>query len=556
MSSLFKTIQSAQANTGPKTSTELNSGVSIKDGRLYIDTNSEIMSIMGNILANYYNNDNYRNAVGSKILPTDAYVNEGLYMLHYVNNLTNEEMGLYGDIRGVIVDINNKIVVADSFGSLEVVESNTMPIANDENMYELTDVRGNKHIINANTARFRYGVEGTLVRYIYYKNMVIMATHRRFNANAETSTLPGIQGYTFAQLGWALGMPTHNELYDYTKSTSPWIYSFMICFDPLSSYTRESYGKGIISFMGVKKSIPVYEIFKNTDMFDDVQHSNVLSNFTDVMCDINIEPCKYIPKVLVSDEVNLRLKRGNVINKLPNIDNRLSTGESVLLEYTNGDSVFMLRIAPTSYVWRMKIRGYNMTITEQFFNMFDFNKYNIRFDNNGNIISININKFKEDYIIFKYSSYDDLVNIYNTNNGINYYALNKSKKPITSYYDVVYQFIMNLLMAMPVLYQPYLLDIYAKHNTFLMQLSEQIYNMYGLPNESRMSQVKNDTIYKIIYLYILPTTVKEFGERINIMNIKSTLMQTNGNTLYKLLNWLYKDSIDNSFTAANFDINQ
>ena len=72
----------------------------------------------------------------------DKDIENGLYLVHYNQNGNREK---FGDVRGIVVDIFNKIVVCASYGFTTGLVTDKLKDTSEEQM--IKDVNGNEYFI-------------------------------------------------------------------------------------------------------------------------------------------------------------------------------------------------------------------------------------------------------------------------------------------------------------------------------------------------------------------------------------------------------------------------
>ena len=260
----------------------------------------------------------------------DSKTSEGLYLLHYSPEANLDK---YGFIRGLVVDVPNRLIVAKSFGFSPRVQAQVI-VPNERNIVSLEDKLnpGIEYEIDLEKAKFYPGFEGVLVRVFIHNDIIYYSTHRRLEA-----------GEKLTNLYKSLNGPKREYLFGEERN-SPYVYMFVISDPSLQVASKTIYKTGYIVYLGFEKmsetnSKPLY------------QGSNTV-----------------VPNTLNLEEINEYLSSGSYVDD-ENSDPRLKPGEFVFayLFDSKGETQDNIKIESPAYQWRRSLIDNNPDLYHQFF---------------------------------------------------------------------------------------------------------------------------------------------------------------------------------------------
>lgn len=458
-------------------------------------TDSQIKQIIGQVLTQYFNEPAYLN-LGDNILVTDSIPEKGIYMLHYADNAN---FAIFGRIRGVIVDITDKVVVADSYGTITMTEilEDTFPVPV-EGQYRFQNNHKLEITLQADRTVFKYGFEGAIVRMIYYKGLQLTVTHRRLSLkDANYVDVP-----SFEILADYLGLPKHEELFDLLKESSIYYYTFMLIDNRLLNVTRMRVANGMVIYMGYKK-MNWAENLEETSFNVDLEVK--VPECSEKLLPINQQPYRYAHMPISANTAKKFINSGFYeFNKFADsIDVRQIPGESIFaIEYNEENEIVkIVRICSPSYMWRFKIRNNNVNLTKQFYYWLKFTEYGTLLPN-GNYQRFYIDKYLEHFMMVQYYDPVDIINKINklmpSHSGLmKVKAFNINLIRNTT--NFAYQVWINMMMAIP-LYQQYkFMYQLGEYNRLIVGMTEHIFeNLLMLPSEELDRQHVTDRMIYII----------------------------------------------------------
>lgn len=274
-------------------------------------------------------------------------------MVHYDDDA---DMTVYGHLRGVLVDTESGSVIADSFGytptavASEVVDNNGVVV--------IVDQEGMTHTFSTDDVVIKRVFEGVVIRAVWHKSKLYLITHRKINP-VRSRWGPS---KSFLTLYAEAHGPTAEQLFDTTKPYSNTCYDFLVVDKSLLVGTRQKVDSPYLvclaqRSMDIKR--PADEIAPGVGSF--VTNENV-GGAVDESFILN-------PTQLTVTEANNHLKYG-YYNEFAADDSRQLTGESVIVyRMENGCVKDIVKIHSPSYDWRVKMRGNNPNIPNQFYSM-------------------------------------------------------------------------------------------------------------------------------------------------------------------------------------------
>lgn len=328
---------------------------------------------------------------------------DDLYMLHYTNSAN---IDYFGWIRGVVVSVKHRVIVADSYGyTPHTVVPFVTPDA--EGFITFVDNDNKSYTIHSSEAVFRYGCEGFMVRTFKWNGIVYKVSHRSFNIDNSRwgDSLP------FGQIYQMMGGPEDDELFDPQEKFSPYVHFFMCQHPTMLQVTNNEPGNGLLYYLSFRLMWPLAPVecpFRYTGINDNPMlmvdqtledwNNSVFGGITipkPLVGYISLEPMAIkrrltIPTLeeekerlgsarrpevvhlstMTVPQVNELLKNGYVKFKKDNlnevIDPRWGTGEFVVLYLPDGG---LLTVRSIAYDWRSNLLNQNPNRRNQFYKL-------------------------------------------------------------------------------------------------------------------------------------------------------------------------------------------
>ena len=290
--------------------------------------------------------------------PTDPFEivseNENLVMIHH---RPDADMSRFGNLRGVVVDLEKGNVVSHAYPHANCVVSSSIENRDDKIVFQ--DVQ-----IPLNSARIKIGFEGTLIHVFKHGGQVYRTTRKRLDPSRSRWG----NSKTFGEMYWDLSGPSDETLFNPDKLYSPYCHSFIMVHPDVLICTKDSVGKGYLVYLGPKQMY-------STDL-DSCPYP-----LEEVDLDLHVpetsstlEPGNtiYSPEDLSVEEANKHLLFGfyEGIEGYEYLDPRLLPGEFVIVE--NQKTGDMYRVESHPYAWRAKMRNNNPNLLHRFFELLDY----------------------------------------------------------------------------------------------------------------------------------------------------------------------------------------
>lgn len=290
----------------------------------------------------------------------DTNIGSGLYLIHYTPDAS---MVKYGSLRGVVVDINAKIIVARSYGYTPVITTNSLHVAEYDQKIHLIDAYNPNVDYELDPKRITLlpGFDGKIIRVFLHNGQVYHSTYRRLNANqASWGDSP-----SFTEIYNQLGGPKDDQLFDLSKKYSPYVHIFILADPNLQLASKTQLGAGYLVYLGPRKmwetsSYPKAEVDFKLHTFTT---TNIFTPNPDT-------PVLYSPPEFNLEQGEKFLQFGfNQPFDPSGLEERLFPGEFLIAYTLNQEDEItgVIRIESPSYRWRSNIRDNNPDLLYQFY---------------------------------------------------------------------------------------------------------------------------------------------------------------------------------------------
>lgn len=300
---------------------------------------------------------NIEDSQGWTIIDSDPENN--LYLVHH---RPEANLDVYGHIRGVVVDIDAKVVVSNSYPYTPRTISNEITLNSDGNI-ALHDEFNNDHVLDMNNIRIKPGCEGTIIHVFKHRGKVYRSTRRKLNP--ENSHWGGSK--YFLDMYWELGGPTDDDLFNSESEYSPYCHMFILVHPDMLVATKINVGEGYIVYLGPRKMWSTDDEPFEYGWVDDTLY---LPHTTmDLESESNI--LELSPMSLADANKHLLFGFYDQVEEYQYIDNRLLPGEFVVIEDLNEDGSVrnMYRVESLSYAWRIGMRDNDPNLLHRFYEL-------------------------------------------------------------------------------------------------------------------------------------------------------------------------------------------
>jgi len=274
---------------------------------------------------------------------------EGLYLIHSI--IDPKEPGLP---RGIVVDINNEIVVCDSFGFTPTAPLECLATIPETKDISIVDEYINRHTFPQGKYTISPAYEGVIVRAFKHNGIVYFSTHKKLDCSRSRWG----KSDRFLEIYERLSGLKGDELFPESVITSPWCYQFLLVDKHLLVATKQDIKDGFIAHLGTIKmwdyddpNLP----FRDDQLGEKHEDPVIDSKWT-------------IPPKFTLEEANEFLKYGYYQEEKDE-----TNGESVIIykHDDNGKIVDSVRIQSPSYHERVEIRGNDPNMKHRFFYLFN-----------------------------------------------------------------------------------------------------------------------------------------------------------------------------------------
>lgn len=284
---------------------------------------------------------------------------DGLALVHYREDAN---MTTYGHLRGVLIDLRERRVIADSFGYTPTVVASTL--THIDGTMSLVDVKDVVHEFPEGETFVKRAFEGVVIRVIRHNGNVYRITHRKIK---PTRSRWGNSPF-FMDMYVAAGGPTDEQLFDMTKKNSTSCYIFLVVHPALLVGTMQKVEQPYIVHLATHE---LNQDFEDTApglaKFDESGPENLgaTSQITGTVTTSFI----HTPQVLSLHEANYHLKYG-YYDEFEVQDERQLTGEGcIVYRVIDGEIVDIVKVHSPSYDWRHEMRGCNPNVAHQFYSL-------------------------------------------------------------------------------------------------------------------------------------------------------------------------------------------
>ena len=363
-------------------------------------------------------------------------VYENLALLHYKRDANLRK---FGHIRGLVIDLENGDIIANSFGYTPISVANQIDPTDGVISVNDTDGVNHKFTIDDPTVSIKRVFEGVVIRVIWYKGKMYRITHKKINPVKSRWE----KSKRFIDIYDEAGGPTADQLFDVNKQYSSTCYHFLAVDSSLLVGTRQ---KVNVPYLVYIERQEVELTRPEDDIATGVPSFPLINNITGTVNESGI----YNPQQLNIEQVNRYLKYG-YYTKFECQDERQWSGESVII-YRKVDEMIVdvVKINSISYEWRSNLRGGNPNMRNQFYAKLNMVYRDIDSEERWKIL-------QENLIMFPLYDGDDMKNLYDQNKGILLIPVDPLFKPKKEIYQTresrIHLFWINYVLSLPIKHQ-------------------------------------------------------------------------------------------------------
>lgn len=282
---------------------------------------------------------------------------DNLALIHYRDD---SDLYQYGHLRGVLVDTEKEVIVSDSFGYTPSATYHMLPAPScqpgEAGTINIIDENQVVHKFDSDKMSIKYSFEGVVIRCLWYNEKFYRITHKKIDSSRSRWGC----AKTFVQMYDEAGAPTAEELFDTSKPYSSTVYTFIIVDKPLLVATKQVVNKPYAVFVESKE-------FDLKRPEDQVAAGKRVSGSSDIGAIVD-KSFVHIPSELTAEEANNFLRRGYYDDQ-SYADMRQYPGESLIMYQEINGKTQAVKINSISYDWRVKMRGNNPNVVNQFYHL-------------------------------------------------------------------------------------------------------------------------------------------------------------------------------------------
>lgn len=268
---------------------------------------------------------------------SDDDVSNDLYLVHYAETA---DMDKYGHLRGVVVDLQDNIVVCPSLGYSPIVITDELEMTVNSTV-DVRDEFGIVYSTASDKVGFKMGFEGVFVRAFHYRGKTYHSSYRRLDISRSRWG----HSITFEEMYQKLGVPD-SQLFGDGKPS--YCYMFILVHPDVLNVSKQDVGPGFAVYMGASRIGPDTGAISQPVSFDLVK--DLPGRVTKSVI--------FSPPFMKMERANKHLMYGFYEHHDPK-DKRLGTGEFLMMYIYNEDGSIhrTLRVQSTAYTWRLDTKG-------------------------------------------------------------------------------------------------------------------------------------------------------------------------------------------------------
>ena len=295
----------------------------------------------------------------------DSRPSEGLYLL----SPEEDKMEELGFLIGMIVDLNNKVIVSGSSGFVQTSVTDKIERHTDGDVH-LTDMFGRDHQLKEGEYYMRHYFEGIRVRVFYHNGNMYVSSDKKINVDKSKVC----NSITFLEMYESMDGPSAETLFDTSKKYSPWVYHFTISTPETRWVNKIPFPVGLLIFDGPNAA---YDSETSPYPNDEVDFNmwdfsnRVTTDLSQVTSGQPSDKYYMIPgldlngaNTFLTDGFNPQV---NSPETKPE-DIRLGPGEAVLITVVpKGGIPYQIQVWSPGYEWRFGIVNENFHLPHQFY---------------------------------------------------------------------------------------------------------------------------------------------------------------------------------------------
>ena len=478
-----------------------------------LETKKEIADVLGIAL-----NDSW--------VITDTDAENDLYMIHYTSFA---DMNLYSDLRGIVVDLDSKTIVARSFGYTPSYTTSSLTIGTD-NMYHLRNDSNEEDVYDAKNIVIKPKFEGTLLRVFKHKGKVYHSTHRRLDASRSRWG----SSKTFLQMYEELGGPNDSVLFNSESATSPYCHIFLIVHPDVLNVSKIRVQKGFLVYFGPKLMWSIESSQGNPKYTNIDTELRIPKVSTEIVEDGSTI---HSPLNISLEDANLHLRYGFYdAYDDSKLDERITTGEACILYVLNSEGQIekCLQVQSPAYSWRLDMRQNESNLLHRFYTFLDLSY--LRTDTFEDL-----EKYKSYFPILTYHDLEMITDYIKREPIILWMGGTSTQNWLKSKLLNVYNIFMCFIISVPLHKQEEVSQMYSYLLASRNEVISWIQNIEGTEAHLLDSPDLSDRVKNIISVSRSQAqSVINSNRKVNFkdlidQNIRNLIMKERGSSLYRLV---------------------
>ena len=450
----------------------------------------------------------------------DSKPEAGLYLIHYTKN---SNMYTYGHIRGIIVDINKKMVVCNAYKYTPVVKADKIE-PDETGKITFYDELGRVHTCHENKMKIVPGFEVVTIRSFLHQGKVYYPTYKKIDVwNSDSHW--GDPNIPFDKMCHDLNIPSADVLFpDKSKQYSNFAYIFMLVHPGILNVSKINLRGGFILYGGAKVIWNLNDIKSESTGIDPesidpksntesknrlgvnlvnqidpklIETNPVKLNLTNLLQQAIDTTGIYEPEGFNIKQAEAFLKHGYYPNRASQQDVKQNNGEFVIIYTNNTDDPYnnVLRIESSSFRHRSIMKDNKPNLKNQLWKLFDYRMVNLYNDDE-------YKDFMSKFVIFNRYSIDSIIKRLQDSHMDFWPGKTIMLPKNSSRDDIMYIIWINFILIVPLHRQKEVALLYNEYFKNKKEIVEYLYDIYiqdGI-DKLNLEEVPDNRIFKLLEL--------------------------------------------------------
>ena len=281
-----------------------------------------------------------------------------LVMVHYVEDARTDYVK-YGHLRGVVVDMEAGVAVAQSFGYNLTVVCDALTVDENSNLHIANPASGEDYVYPAHQVKISRAYDGFIIMAYRHKGVTHFSTHRKINpVNSRWG-----KSAKFLDIYREAGGPTEDQLFDLSMPYGSKCHIFLVAHRDLLMTTRQVVNRPYVVVLG-DFNMQIARGEETDYMWSPLWQAN------NIMPTINNASMIYAPPPMTLEQGNDFLANGYYLQD-PTIDVRMRTGEALFITVFDEKNTLLqvLKVNSSAYDWRSNMRGNEANLNHRFYEL-------------------------------------------------------------------------------------------------------------------------------------------------------------------------------------------